>query len=226
MGSCYVIGITGGSGVGKTTLIKKIYQEFPNLVSTFSLDNYYLPKSAQLVDANGEINFDLPTALNTSDMERDFNLLLAGKTVKHRQYGFNHPEAEMGFITIEPRRILVVEGIFVMHYPFLRNRLDFSVFIEVNEAMQLARRLKRDMEERNYTSEQVIYQWEYHVKPAYEEFVLPHRGDADMIINNDTGFGENIQALLRVIHANVDHRENTGAHRTDNKGAGSDKVVK
>jgi len=224
--SSFVIGITGGSGVGKTTLIQKIYQEFPNQVSTFSLDNYYLPKTSQVVDANGEINFDLPSALNTADMQRDFNMLLLGKTVTHKQYGFNHPEAEMGNITIEPRKILVVEGIFVMHYPFFRKRLDFSVFIVVDEATQLARRLKRDVVERNYTNKQVIYQWEYHVKPAYMEFVLPYKGKADMVINNDAGFGENISALLKVIHKNVDEGVESGKLGRGSMDTGSGTAIK
>ncbi|MBK8928011.1 MAG: hypothetical protein IPM74_19440 [Crocinitomicaceae bacterium] len=89
----FIVGITGGSGVGKTTLIQKLYHEFQNRVSTFSLDNYYLPKEHQWTDENGVINFDLPTALDQNRIQMDLEYLLEGNVIEHDIYGFNNPEA-------------------------------------------------------------------------------------------------------------------------------------
>lgn len=199
----FVIGITGGSGVGKTTLINKLYDAFPGEVSTFSLDNYYKPKTEQEVDDQGVINFDLPSALNVDDMEADLQKLVEGQTVQRKQYMFNNPAAEAGVVIVEPKHLLIVEGIFVMHYPFIRERLDYSVFLTVDADLQLERRLKRDMEERNYSKEEVMYQWDYHVQPAFEKYVEPHIADVDLVINNNSHFDDNIHTLMDVIKKNI-----------------------
>lgn len=200
----FIVGITGGSGVGKTTLIKKLYKEFEGKITTLSLDNYYKPKHEQHIDENGVTNFDLPTALDTEQLEKDLLQLLENKHIKQKIYTFNNPEKEDEFLLIEPNEILIVEGLFVMHYPFVKERLDYSVYLSVKSELQLERRLKRDMTERNYTKESVIYQWENHVIPAYDEFVRPYKLLADLIITNNEHFDENIHVLTDIIHQHID----------------------
>lgn len=196
----FIIGITGGSGVGKTTLIRELNKEFENEVSVFSLDNYYLPKNQQVKDENGVINFDLPTALDLDKLKADFDQLRQGNSIHQKIYGFNNPENPDNFHEIQPKSLLIVEGLFVMHYPFIQEALDYSVYLEVHPDIQLARRLKRDIEERNYSEDDIRYQWKHHVLPAYESFVKPYKQHADLIINNDEGFDENIHILTEVIH--------------------------
>jgi len=200
----FIVGITGGSGVGKTTLIKKLYNEFEGKITTLSLDNYYKPKHEQVIDENGVTNFDLPTALDTEQLEKDLLLLLENKPIKQKIYTFNNPEIDDEFLLIEPNEILIVEGLFVMHYPFVKERLDYSVYLSVKSELQLERRLKRDMTERNYTKESIIYQWENHVIPAYDEFVRPYKPLADLIITNNEHFDENIHVLTDIIHQHID----------------------
>ena len=200
----FIVGITGGSGVGKTTLIDGLRNEFKGHVSTFSLDNYYLPKEEQLVDENGVINFDLPTALDLERMQKDFDSLLAGNTIQQRVYNFNNPSTDEAHVTIDPKNLLIVEGLFVMHYEFLRAALNYSVYLQVDPEIQLERRLTRDMEERNYSKDDVIYQWENHVLPSYENFVRPYKSQVDLIITNNESFDENIHILTSVIHQNLD----------------------
>lgn len=200
----FIVGITGGSGVGKTTLINLLYEEFEGRVSTFSLDNYYRPKEEQERDEKGVINFDLPSALNADNLKRDIELLAKGKRVEQPVYGFNNPDHEKQHIYIEPRDLLIVEGLYVMYYPFLKNRLDYSVYLTVDRELQLQRRLKRDMEERNYTREDVLYQWNNHVIPSYDQHVLPFKKDADLIITNNDHFDENIHILMDKIHEKLD----------------------
>lgn len=200
----FIVGITGGSGVGKTTLIKKLYKEFEGKITTLSLDNYYKPKHEQVKDHNGVTNFDLPTALDTNQLEKDLLQLLDNQPIKQKIYTFNNPDKADEFLLIEPNEILIVEGLFVMHYPFVKERLDYSVYLSVKSELQLERRLKRDMTERNYTKESIIYQWENHVIPAYDQFVRPYKPLADLIITNNEHFDENIHVLTDVIHQNID----------------------
>lgn len=199
-----IIGITGGSGVGKTTLINKLYKEFDGKITTLSLDNYYKPKDQQAVDQNGVINFDLPTALNTKQLETDLDLLLQNKTVKQKIYTFNNPDKPDDFLYIKPNEILIVEGLFVMHYPFVKSKLDYSVYLSVDREKQLERRLKRDMTERNYTKESILYQWHNHVIPSYDNYVRPYKNEADLIITNNINFDSNINVLMDVIHSKID----------------------
>ena len=199
-----IIGITGGSGVGKTTLINKLYKEFDGKITTLSLDNYYKPKEEQAIDDNGVTNFDLPTALNTKQLEVDLDLLLKNETVKQKIYTFNNPDKADDYLLIEPNEILIVEGLFVMHYPFVKSKLNYSVYLSVDREQQLKRRLKRDMTERNYTEESIIYQWNNHVIPSYDNYVRPYKKESDLIITNDTDFCDNIHVLSKVIHEKID----------------------
>ncbi|MBD3639067.1 MAG: AAA family ATPase [Crocinitomicaceae bacterium] len=200
----FIVGITGGSGVGKTTLIEGLRDEFKGHVSTFSLDNYYLPKEQQEKDDNGVINFDLPTALDVKAMQKDFDSLLRGNVIKQSVYNFNNPHFKEEYLEIAPRSLLIVEGLFVMHYEFLRAALNYSVYLSVDPEIQLERRLIRDVNERNYSKDDVIYQWENHVLPSYESYVRPYKQQADLIITNNESFDENIHILTSVIHQNLD----------------------
>jgi len=200
----FIVGITGGSGVGKTTLINMLYEEFQGKVSTFSLDNYYLPKEQQAKDENGVINFDLPSSLNVVNLEEDIKLLLSGHSIEQPVYGFNNPTSGKSVQLIEPNELLIVEGLFVMHYPFLRSRLDYSVYLTVDKKLQLERRLKRDMIERNYSKEDILYQWNNHVIPSYDNFVLPYKIASDLIITNNEQFDDNIHILMDTIHQKLD----------------------
>ncbi|MEX1002366.1 MAG: AAA family ATPase [Crocinitomicaceae bacterium] len=200
----YVVGITGGSGVGKTTLIKRLNEEFSGRISTFSLDNYYRPKHEQARDEKGVINFDLPTALDLDKMKTDYDKLLSGIRIKQKVYKFNNPSKEDAVQYIEPKQLLIVEGLFVMHYEFIRASLDYAVYLSVKPQLQLERRLHRDVKERNYSETDVMYQWKNHVLPSYESYVRPYKPQADLIITNNETFDENIHTLMSVIHKKLD----------------------
>lgn len=201
----FIIGITGGSGVGKTTLINKLMSLYGSKITTVSLDDYYLPLALQKIDTNGIINFDLPSAIDTKALEYDITSLRNQHAVKQKVYHFNHPEKLDEYRLLIPRDILIIEGLFVLHYPFVRYQLDYSVYITVSEDKQLERRLKRDKEERNYSEEAISYQWLNHVKPAYDEYVKPYMSKANLIIDNDDGFDQNLFELVKVIEAHILH---------------------
>ena len=194
--------------MGKTTLINLIKQELGDTITVFNLDNYYLPKDQQVRDENGVINFDLPSALDTERIKNDLQKLRNGESIEQEVYVFNNPNKDRKKITLEPSSILIIEGLFVMHYDFVREQLDYSVYISAPQDLQLRRRLKRDMEERNYTKEDILYQWNKHVLPSYESFLLPYKEKADLIINNAEEFDSNVKVLLNVIHNCTQLQEN------------------
>lgn len=192
-----IIGICGGSGSGKTTLLKRISNELKHLhPSIFSMDNYYLPIEKQQLDENGQYNFDLPTAL---DRERLFNDLLKlknGETVEVKEYHFNAPPDKNTLITIHSSSVIIVEGLFLFYYEEVRKLIDFSIFMEVDHATQLDRRLYRDLETRGYEREAIVYQWDNHVLPCYNKYLLPYENEADFRFHNDSRADDEFERLM------------------------------
>jgi len=181
-----VIGICGGSGSGKTTLLKRLSSTFQELGPTvFIMDNYYKPFEEQLRDENNEVNFDLPTALERSRLSSDLNQLLSGNKIDVKEYHFNAPPGKNVLLTLEPSELIIVEGLFLFEYQEVAENLDFSIFIDVDPDIQLDRRIYRDQDTRGYSRDAIIYQWNNHVKPCYEKFLLPYKKDADFIFHND-----------------------------------------
>lgn len=181
-----IIGICGGSGSGKTTLLKRLAHAFePLKPSVFSMDNYYLPIEKQIKDSNGEINFDLPSALNEYQLTADLQVLANGEPIEVKEYHFNAPPDKNVLITIQPSELIIVEGLFLFEYTGVHNLLDYTIFIDVDPAIQLDRRLYRDQETRGYSREAILYQWENHVTPCFKNYLNPYRDKANFIYRND-----------------------------------------
>ncbi len=195
--SVYLVGIAGGSGSGKTTLISNLRSELgADYVSVLSQDDYYLCKAEQQCDENGEVNFDLPSSIDQGKLIRDVERLMSGQEVVIERYTFNNLNGRSETLTIKSSPIIIVEGLFVFHYPDLHKYFDFKVFVDANAETRLNRRLVRDMNERGYPEDVIRYQWEHHVEPAFREFLLPHRENADVIIDNEY---EMKQGLLEIV---------------------------
>lgn len=195
-----IVGICGGSGSGKTTLLNRLKEEFKHLnPSVFSMDNYYYPIENQVKDEQGYYNFDLPTALDEDALTSDLLDLIDGKTITVKEYHFNAPPDKNILITIEPSQLIIVEGLFLFHYERVRKALDFSIFIEVDPKTQLDRRLYRDQETRGYSREAIIYQWDNHVIPCYENYLLPYRDQADFKYRNDMSVDVDFERLVKEI---------------------------
>ena len=181
-----IIGICGGSGSGKTTLLKRLATHFEEMKPTvFSMDNYYLPLDEQFRDENNQVNFDLPTALDKSALVTDLQTLKSGQPIEVKEYHFNAPPGKNVLITLEPSPVIIVEGLFLFHYPEVRDLVDFSIFMKLDPEIQLDRRLYRDQESRGYSREAILYQWENHVTPCFEQYLLPYEQQADFQFNND-----------------------------------------
>jgi len=192
-----IIGICGGSGSGKTTLLKRISKELKHLEpSIFSMDNYYLPIHKQEKDANGEINFDLPSALDKHKLVQDLHDLMNGLPIEVKEYHFNAPPDKNTLITIQPSKLIIVEGLFLFHYEEVRELIDFSIFMEVDPSTQLDRRLYRDQETRGYSREAILYQWDNHVLPCFQNYLLPYEHDADFRFHNDSRADDEFERLM------------------------------
>ena len=192
----YLVGIAGGSGSGKTSLMRALRDRLPaGSVCMMSQDDYYLPLEQQVVDANGRVNFDLPSGIDLNALTRDLQLLVAGDTLVRTEYTFNQEDKEVKVLEIVPAPIILVEGLFVLHHAALRDLFDLRVFIDAHEDTQLQRRLKRDEQERGYGNEAVRYQWDNHVMPAYREFLLPYRHLCDLEVTNEVDFGRAVDVL-------------------------------
>lgn len=200
-----IVGICGGSGSGKTTLLKRLCNRFSHLnPSVFSMDNYYLPIDQQAIDENGIHNFDLPTALDQDKLTSDLAKLVSGESIVVKEYHFNAPPDKNILITIEPSSLIIVEGLFLFHFEEVRKLLDFSTFIMVDPKVQLDRRLYRDQESRGYTREAILYQWNNHVKPCYENYLLPYEGMANFRFRNDDNADADFEELANVIQAEME----------------------
>lgn len=192
-----IIGICGGSGSGKTTLLKRISKELKHLApSIFSMDNYYLPIHKQVKDVNGEINFDLPSALDKNKLVQDLRDLMNGLPIEVKEYHFNAPPDKNTLITINPSKLIIVEGLFLFHYQEVRELIDFSIFMEVDPTTQLDRRLYRDQETRGYSREAILYQWDNHVLPCFQQFLLPYEHEADFRFHNDSRADDEFERLM------------------------------
>jgi uridine kinase len=193
----YLVGVAGGSGSGKTTLIRALRDRLPaGSVCLVSQDDYYHPIERQAKDANGRVNFDLPGGIDLDLLADDLRSLAQGEPVYRKEYTFNQPDVEPRWIEVRPAPVILVEGLFVLHHPPVREQFDLKVFVDASETVQLERRLARDAAERGYGPSDVLYQWEHHVMPAYREFLLPYRSLCDLHVINEERF-DNALTVLR-----------------------------
>ncbi len=192
----YIIGVAGGSASGKTTLINKLNGLYtPEQLCVISQDHYYRPLSDQLVDKNGEINFDLPQGIDFVRLAKDLRALKRGKQVEIVEYTFNNPHIFPKQIIFKPAPIIIIEGLFIYTDAKLDAMFDLKLYVEAELDVMLNRRLERDAKERGMTREQVEYQWNEHVLPAYRNYLLPYRETVDLILVNNTRFDRSFTVL-------------------------------
>ncbi len=201
----YIIGIAGGSASGKTTFLKELCAHFrPEDLALVSQDNYYKQRNEQSIDENGEINFDLPTAIDLDHFYQDLKELSEGRSIKKKEYTFNNDEKTAKEIIIAPARVIITEGLFVFHYKEIAALMNHKVYFHADEALRLDRRIQRDGVERGYPESDVRYRWEHHVRPADQQFLEPHREDCDRVIVNNISFQEELKELERFIRKQIE----------------------
>jgi uridine kinase len=200
----YTIGITGGSGSGKTFFIKELASHFrPEEICLISQDHYYKPLDLQYTDEQGVQNFDLPSSIDKDGLANDILKLKSGNTITKKEYTFNNPNATPRVLEFQPAPILIVEGLFVQYFPEIAGALDLKIFIEARDYVKLTRRIRRDNEERGYDLNDVLYRYQNHVMPIYDSLIEPLKHQADLIIPNNDHFEHALHVLVRALKSHL-----------------------
>jgi uridine kinase len=200
----FTIGITGGSGSGKTFFLKNLESRFTNNeLCLISQDHYYHPREMQQHDERGIKNFDLPESIDHKQFQLDIQTLKRGEVLRKKEYTFNNPNVTPKILEFKPAPVIIVEGLFVQYFPDIERELDLKIFIEAKDHVKLSRRIKRDNEERGYDLEDVLYRYENHVMPVYETLIKPLKHRADIVIPNNSDFNRALDFLTLAIKARI-----------------------
>lgn len=178
-----VLGVAGGSGSGKTTVVHAMLEGLePAEVSLIHHDAYYRDYAHLPENLRAEVNFDHPEALETPLLVEHLRTLLSGAPVEVPVYDFTTHTRTSETVRVEPNQVVVVDGILVLSEPDLRQLMDIKVFVDTDPDIRLVRRLERDMRERGRTLESVLHQYTTSVRPMHLEFVEPSKRHADIIL--------------------------------------------
>ena len=192
MQNVIVIGIAGGTGSGKSTMIQKIKEEFHDNITILSHDFYYKRHDQLTSEERTKLNYDPPEALETDLMIEHVRQLRQWKTVERPVYDFTIHNRVDETVEVHPAKVVVVEGILIFENQELRDLCDIKVFIDTDADVRILRRILRDVSERGRTLDSVITQYLTTVKPMHEQFVEPSKKHADIIVPEG---GYNIVAL-------------------------------
>ena len=195
-----IIGISGGSGSGKTTIVRQIAEVVPDFVC-IAQDSYY--KSAEFMD-NQHItafNFDHPSAFDTDLMVEQLQALKRGQSIRVPVYDFVHHRRSPETVEVAPRRLVLFEGIMVFVDPRVRELLDLKLYVDTPDDIRFIRRLQRDIKERGRTLESVVRQYLEVVRPGHLEFIEPTKAYADLIIPEGGNNEKALQVLASFMQA-------------------------
>ena len=201
-----VIGIAGGTGSGKTTLMKNIISRFGDVMTVLSHDNYYRRHDELTYEERCRINYDEPAALETDLMAYHLDLLRKGESIQCPVYDFTQHNRSNETVTVEPKSVIIVEGILIFENEPLRNLMDIKIFVDTDADVRLCRRIKRDVNKRGRTLESVLTQYQETVKPMHEKYVEPSKRFADIVVPEG---GKNLVALDMIIGRIARHLEET-----------------
>ena len=192
MENILVIGIAGGTGSGKTTLMNNLIDQFRDHVTLLSHDNYYKRHDDLTYEERCQLNYDEPAALETDLMAAHLEQLRQGNAIDCPVYDFTQHNRSDKTIRIVPRKVIIVEGILIFENKELRDLMDIRIFVDTDADVRLCRRILRDVEERGRSLESVLSQYQNTVKPMHEMYVEPSKKFANIIVPEG---GKNLVAL-------------------------------
>lgn len=199
-----IIGIAGGTGSGKTTVVHQIMNELPHTeVGVISQDSYYKETSNLSFDERALINFDHPRAIDFELLVKHLKALKAGETIDQPVYSFIQHNRTDDTVSTHPRKVMIVEGILILTNPELRDMFDIKVFVHADSDERLIRRLKRDISERGRDIDEVLNRYQTTLKPMHEQFIEPSKAFADIIIPNDKYNTVAIDVVRAVINQRI-----------------------
>ena len=192
MNDILVIGIAGGTGSGKTTLMKNLIARFGDVVTVLSHDNYYRRHDELTYEERSQLNYDEPAAMETELMVRHLDALRHWQEIDCPVYDFSVHNRSDETIRVVPRKVIIVEGILIFADEALRELMDIKIFVDTDADVRLCRRIKRDVNKRGRTLESVLTQYQTTVKPMHEKYVEPSKKYADLVVPEG---GKNFVAL-------------------------------
>ena len=202
-----VLGVAGGSASGKTTIINKLKDFFGEDIAVISHDAYYKAHPEMSFEERSKLNYDHPDSFESDRMAEDVRRLIKGYAIDMPVYDYvNHNRSDKT-IRVEPKTVIVMEGILILENKELRDLMDIKIFVDTDADERLMRRIKRDMIERGRSIESIIDQYSETVKPMHEEFVEPSKKHADLIIprggENTAGLDMLITYMTKKLHVQI-----------------------
>lgn len=207
-----VIGIAGGTGSGKTTLMKNIVQHFSGRVTVVSHDNYYRRRDDMPFEERCKLNYDEPSAFDTDLMVAHLNQLRCGQEIECPVYDFAIHNRSDQTIHLVPKNVIIVEGILIFENKALRDLMDIRIFVDTDADIRLCRRIRRDVNKRGRTLESVLTQYQDTVKPMHEKYVEPSKKFADLLVPEG---GKNPVALDMIMGRIQQHLDNAQEKNND-----------
>ncbi|HHX12810.1 MAG TPA: uridine kinase [Clostridiales bacterium] len=197
MNNSVVIGVSGGSASGKTTVANRLKEVCHDSVELISHDFYYIPHDDLTMEERAKVNYDHPNAFDTERLVEDIKSLKQGKAIERPVYSYTKHTRLDETVTVNPAKVIIVEGFLIFENSDLRDLLDIKVFVDADADERLIRRIIRDVNERGRSLESVIMQYTNTVKPMHEQFVEPYKKYADLIIPRG---GLNDVAIEMLVH--------------------------
>ncbi len=187
-----IIGIAGGTGSGKTTVVRRIAEKLPpHCVAIVPLDSYYNDTTDLTPEERKAINFDHPDAFDWKLLTEHIRLLKHGQAIEQPTYSYIESNRQKETVHVEPKPVIIIEGIMALHYKKLRDMMDLKIFVDTDHDVRLIRNIRRDVVERGRTVDMVLDRYEKVLKPMHEQFIEPTKKFADLIIpwgvDNKTG---------------------------------------
>ncbi|MEQ5789460.1 uridine kinase [Muricauda sp. NFXS6] len=199
-----ILGIAGGTGCGKTTVVNQIVEQLPkDEVGVISQDSYYNDLSHMSREERTKINFDHPNSIDFNLLIEHIDQLREGKTVDTPIYSFVEETRMKETIPTPPRKVMIVEGILVLSNPKLRDMFDIKIFVHADSDERLIRRLQRDTKERGHDLDKVLTRYQTAVKPMHLQFIEPSKEFADIIIPNNRYNTVAVDVVRTIINNNL-----------------------
>ena len=187
-----IIGIAGGTGSGKTTVVKRIAEALPpHCAAVVPLDSYYNDTTNLTPEERKQINFDHPDAFDWKLLTEQIRMLKHGEAIEQPTYSYIESNRQKETVHVDPKPVIIIEGIMALHYKKLRDMMDLKIFVDTDNDVRLIRNIRRDVVERGRTVDMVLDRYEKVLKPMHEQFIEPTKKFADLIIpwggDNKTG---------------------------------------
>lgn len=189
----YIIGIAGGTGSGKTTVVSKIQEALGDeRIAVIPQDSYYNSNWDLTMEERRKVNYDHPDAFDWKLLRQQIQELRAGKAIEQPTYDYITSSRQQKTVHVEPCEVVIIEGIMALYHPRVRELMDMKIFVDADTDVRLIRNIIRDTVERGRTTDQVIDRYMKVLKPSHDEFIEPTKRHADLIIPNG---GKNLQAI-------------------------------